>query len=410
MIEPDSYLHRAPFVVPMLAAADAPPVITDGAVLTTRGRIVRVARYADLKGEEAELVEHEGSILAPGLVNCHAHLELSHLAKLGKEKKPGPAGEITAWIRELLAQRLAAGDNQEEHGFIAMQGLARLYATGCRAVADIGNLPESRFIGEHFKMALIFFLEFLGLAGERQREALELLDSMDEGIFCTAHAPYSSGPELIRKLKARSARLGHLFPIHVAESPVEVEFLRTGTGPFRDFLEERGALSSDFKVPGTSPVSYLDSLGALDDRTLCVHCVQVEPEEIDLLAKRRSIICLCPGSNRYMGVGKAPVPEMLAKNIRLVLGTDSLASNSDLNMWREMRILMEDHPDLDPDKVFEMATRLGAEVLGVSGEMGSLASGCSASFLSVGKYTGGQDGVFEFLATQGESASLEWVE
>ena len=83
-------------------------------------------------------------------------------------------------------------------------------------------------------------------------------------------------------------------------------------------------------------MEYLDSLGVLDSNTLCVHAVHVSKAEIVTLAEKKVRVCLCPGSNRFLGVGKAPVTEFLAHGILPALGTDSRASNTRLSMWREM--------------------------------------------------------------------------
>lgn len=409
MIEPDRYLHRAPFIVPVFADTSMPDVIEDGAVLTEHGRISKVGKYDEIKGADAELVEHENCILTPGLVNCHTHLELSHLAALGVDNGPDTPGDIVSWIRKLLAARVEAGFD-DDHVFEAWQALAQIYSSGCRAVADIGNLPESGELGENFKVEVLFFQEFLGLSPESENEALELLESLEDDQLCTGHAPYSTGAELFRHLKKRSKRLGHLFPVHVAESADEIEFLKSCTGKLRDFLEERQVWDENFACPGTGAVHYLESLGLLDEKTLCVHCVHVTEDEISLLAERKVKVCLCPGSNRYMGVGKAPVQKILAAGIMPVLGTDSLASNPHFNIWREMKILMEDHPGLDPAAVFRMASGNGAKLLGFDEEMGSLESGRSASFLAVEGDIGAADEVFEYLTTVGLEAKVEWVE
>lgn len=409
MIDPIRYLHRAPYIVPVFGDPDKPAVIEDGAVLTEHGRISKIGKYSELKGADAELVEHENSILTPGLVNCHTHLELSHLAPLGTDNGPDTPGDIASWIRKLLAARVEAGF-EDGHAFDALQALAQVYATGCRAVADIGNLPESGQLGKNFKVEVFFFLEFLGLSASLEKDALDLLETVEDDQLCTGHAPYSTSAKLIRKLKNRSNRLGHLFPVHVAESVDEIEFLKSNKGRLQDFLEERQALDDSFVCPESTAVNYLDSLGVLDKKTLCVHCVHVTDGEISLLAERKANVCLCPGSNRYMGVGKAPVQKMLDAGIMPVLGTDSPASNPHLSIWQEMKFLMEDHPGLDPIDVFRMASRRGAEVLGIDQEMGSLEPGRSASFLAVEGNVNGANEVFEFLTTVGLDAQVEWVE
>lgn len=400
MQEYPRYLYRAPFVVPGHG-----PVIVDGAVLTEDGLVAAVGSYADLKDVDAQGKDYDGHVITPPLVNCHAHLELSCLAGLTGD--PPTPGDMTGWIRTLLAAR-AENPAQEIVQDAARLALARLYAGGCRAVADIGNRPESSLLGEGFKTEVLFFLELLGLCGAAEEAALAALSGIGDDVRCTPHAPYSSGPALIRALKKRAG--ARLFPMHVAESAQEIEFLRTGHGPFVDFLEERGVAVAAFTAPRMGAIQYLDSLGVLDKQTLCVHGVHVEDEEIALLAARGAAVCLCPGSNRFMGVGVAPVQKMLAQGIPLVLGTDSLVSNPHLSLWREMQMLREDHPDLRPQAVFAMASANGADLLGLGGKFGTVTPGVSSSLLAVRCPAKSEAEVFEFLTSVGTDIQLEWLE
>jgi len=400
MQEYPRYLYRAPFVV-----TGHGPVIADGAVLTEDGLVAAVGPYAELKDLDAQRQDYEGHVITPALVNCHAHLELSHLADLtGACHTPG---DMTGWIRGLLAAR-AAHDDVAAQNDASLMALARLYAGGCRAVADIGNRVESGLIGGGFKTEVRFFLELLGLCGESEEAALSALAGIGGDVRCTAHAPYSAGPRLILALKKRAG--GELFPVHVAESAQELEFLRTGGGPFADFLRERGVPVAAFTPPGMGAVRYLDSLGVLDKQTLCVHGVYVEDEEISLLAARGAAVCLCPGSNRFMGVGTAPAQKMLAQGIPLVLGTDSLASNPSLSLWREMQVLREDHPGLQPESVFAMASSNGARLLGIEERIGIIAPRVSSSLLAVRCPAKNEAEVFDYLTSAGTDIRLEWLE
>jgi len=402
MQEYPRYLYRAPFVVPGHG-----PVIADGAVLTEDGLVAAVGAYADLKGVDAQVEEYEGYVITPALVNCHAHLELSHLAGLAGDA-PTP-GDMTGWIRGLLAAR-AEIDDPEIICDAARLALARLYAGGCRAVADIGNRPESRLLGKGFKTEVLFFLEMLGLCGDSEEAALTALAGIKGDLGCTAHAPYSAGPRLIRALKERARAGMSLFPLHVAESAQEIEFLRTGSGPFADFLGERGVEVASFTASGLGAIGYLDYLGVLDAQTLCVHAVQVEDEEISLLAASGAAVCLCPGSNRFMGVGVAPVEKMLAQGIPLVLGTDSLASNPHLSLWREMQILREEHPALPPEAVFAMASGNGARLLGIAARLGVIAPGVCASLPAVRCPAKNETEALDYLTSAGADIRLEWLE
>ncbi|MDA8163874.1 MAG: amidohydrolase family protein, partial [Desulfobacteraceae bacterium] len=387
----------------------AGPPIIDGGVLWADGRIVAVGPFAGLRVEGGRVVEHEGCALIPALVNAHAHLELSHLAPLGREAAVTPFPGMAEWITALLHRRETVPASDEEIAAQARAALDDLRRTGTILVADTGNRPESVHLGRDGGMDALFFLEFLGLSRAAAEAGLKRLAAVEAGTACTAHAPYSTAPGLIRGLKQRAAAAGRLFPIHVAESADEIEFLRTGGGPLRRFLESRGAWDGSFAPPGCGAVDDLHRLGVLDGRTLCVHAVHLSSGEIDTLASRQAKVCLCPGSNRTLGVGKAPVAKLLAAGIRPALGTDSLASNPRLDLWEEMRLLREDHPEVAPEEVFAMATANGAAALGCAGRLGSLAPGRDARLLAV-RCPVPPDDIFEFLTTAGPEAEVRWVE
>lgn len=389
-------VHRAPVVLPISA-----PPISDGAVLTDGGVIVEVGPYAHLKGR-GQVQDHEGAMLLPALINCHAHLELSHLADLGQG--PPQQGDMTGWIGGLLAARQHAAAD----GFAAARlALDALHQQGVGCVADIGNLSDSEKIGEGHAVEVIFFLEMLGFSAHSAANALARMQQCPWD--CTSHAPYTNHALLLVAAKQRARSRKHIFPIHVAESRAEIDFLLDGSGPLRPFIEERGFWDGSFMPPGCGAVTYLDRLGIIDGQTVCVHCVHVTDDEIALLAARRAKVCLCPGSNRHLGVGRAPVEKMAGAGIVLGLGTDSLASNPQLSIWEEMRLVREDHPQLAPRAVLTMATGGGARCLAAP-DLGELAPGRKASIIAVeaqGITAGNAD---DFLTSAGKGVRVRWVE
>ncbi|MEJ2033194.1 MAG: amidohydrolase family protein [Deltaproteobacteria bacterium] len=397
-------LHRAPLVVPMAG----PTVISSGGVLCAYGRILAVGRFADLRSEAEVIAEHEECVLIPALVNAHAHLELSHLAALGRETAETASTGMAAWIAALLQQRETAHASDEEIAAAARAALADLQKAGTILVADIGNRPESAILGKGINVEVLFFLEFLGLSRAAAEAGLTHLAATEAGTGCTAHAPYSTAPRLLQTLKRRASGANHLFPVHVAESWDEIEFLRTGNGPFLDLLEGRGVWDGSFTTPASGAVEYLENLKVLDHRTLCVHCVHLTEEEIAILAAHRAKVCLCPGSNRTLDVGRAPVTNLLDAGLRPALGTDSLASNPGLNLWEEMRLLREDHPEVAPKEIFAMATKNGAAALAADGQLGSLAPGREARMLAIRQPSSFSE-IFEFLTTVGKEARIKWV-
>lgn len=390
-------LHRAPWVLPISS-----PAIADGAVIVDDTEILAVGSYADLRLEAHDrAVDHESRILMPGLVNCHCHLELSPFAACARH--PVEPGDMPAWIADLLALR-AGKTPADDDATLCNATLKAQYGSGVDVLVDIGN-ALSPVAGSCVGIDVQYFTELLGLSKYGSGLAMQTLGEYPVGHNFTCHAAYSTSSALLQAVKKRAHMADQLYPIHVAESLDELEFLQTGQGRFRIFLEERGVWDGSFTAPGAGAVTYLDQLGVLDARTLCVHAVHLDDDEIELVAQKKAKVCLCPGSNRFLGVGQAQPEKLLAKGIRPCLGTDSLASNPELSMWREMAIVADEHPGLDPATVLAMATLHGAEAVGAL-RKGRLAAGCASHILGV-LYTGHQP--LEFLVTDHGMKEIVWL-
>jgi cytosine/adenosine deaminase-related metal-dependent hydrolase len=202
-------------------------------------------------------------------------------------------------------------------------------------------------------------------------------------IVPTPHGPHTTSPQLIRMLAARAAAAGEPISIHVAESRSEIDLIRDGSGPLPDLLREREMWDPGFEPRGHTPVEHLDRLGALTAGTLAVHCVHLTQADHSRLQMRGATMVTCPRSNRYLGVGKAPVPQLLGQGIPVALGTDSLASAPDLDLFAEMAALLDEHPALTPRAVLRMATLNGAAALGLARRLGSIEPGKSDRLLAV---------------------------
>ncbi len=111
-----------------------------------------------------------------------------------------------------------------------------------------------------------------------------------------------------------------------------------------------GAGTPAWTPPGKTPVEYLDSLGALDSRTLLVHAVHMTEADWALAAQRDCTVVFCPRSNRNLGSGRPWIEKALSLGISCALGTDSLASNTDLNLFAEAAFTLDNHPSIDPRK------------------------------------------------------------
>ncbi len=370
-------LYSAPWIIPI-----AQEPIYQGAIVVAGDTIQEVGKRAELleKYTAIDHVEYTG-IFMPPLVNAHIHLELSHLADV---QRPGPHEKMTSWIEELLSLRINEDEKEVER---CMQGTTeQLYRSGCILLLDIGNRQDRKIDTAQSGIEVLSLLECLGPTQTAIDNCMATLARLDEKIGVTGHAPYSTSGPLLQHLKQTSLSTNSIFSIHVAETEDEREFLSSGTGCFRDFLERRQAWDGSFPfdkegVEGT--VLYLDGLGVLDRSTLCVHCVHLTEVEIKLLAARETSVCLCPGSNSYLRAGKAPLELMLKHKLLPALGTDSLASNEVIDLWWEMQLLSSDHPTVKPAVILKMATLGGAKALHRNDDYGTLEPGKRARFIHI---------------------------
>lgn len=373
-------VYAARHVLPVVS-----PPIVNGAVAVDGGRIVAVGARDELCTAHAgaEVRDLGDAVLLPGLINAHTHLELSWLGD-----RQLPSGDFMTWLRRVVELR-SEGEDETVRRESAEKAIAAMQARGTMGVGDVSNEGWVAPLLARSPLFAVVFRELLGVApSEAERlltEAAAQLDAVDGEVeaaggrdrvrvVLTAHGAHSTSTPLLKALAGRAVAAKAPLSIHVAESKEEVRFLGDGSGPFRDFLAERGSGDEGFKPPRHTPVERLDRLGALTARTVAVHCVHLTNQDLSMLQSRGCSVVTCPRSNRGLGVGKAPVPRMLGSGIPVALGTDSLASAPDLDMFAEMAALREEHPGLAPAAALRMATLNGARALGIEG-LGSIAPG-----------------------------------
>ncbi len=170
--------------------------------------------------------------------------------------------------------------------------------------------------------------------------------------------------------------------MHLAESREELQWLATGSGPMRDMLEKLGALHSAMFARGGQPRDYLEILASAH-RCLVIHGNYLPRDDWDFVAQRaeRMTVVYCPRTHHYFGHDAYPLVGMLGCGVRVVLGTDSRASNPDLNLWEELRFVARAHPQVTPAQILRMGTLDAAMALGCQDEVGSLEPGKRADLL-----------------------------
>jgi len=350
--------------------------LEDALILGVNGRVEAVGPWRELRSLVCgELIDLRDSAMAPGLVNAHTHLELSHLGQgltLGQDFLP--------WVRSLvprLREPLPTEALDAAVGQLRAGGTAFVADITSRAGAAVAQALEASGLG------CWLFVEAFGFVLAENEASVwpDLPDGVLDHVAAAGHALYSTHPETLRRVKAWSSERGRPFSIHLAEHAGEVELLRTGSGELAEFYRRANILPADYEPPGCSPVAHADALGLLDSATVAVHCVQVDDHDLALLKARGATVCLCPRSNARMAVGRAPVEAMFDAGLTLCLGTDGLTSNADLDLWNELRFLRQhlDRP-LGLGQALALVTLNPARALGAARDYGRIAPGGKAAF------------------------------
>lgn len=394
--------YRAAWICPI----DQRP-IKDGTLSTDAGKLTSVGKYHGETG-----VRDLGNVvLLPGLINAHIHLELSWM----RDRVP-PASAFGDWVKALFAIRGRPDSAMSAEQIAAMHdAIAELKATGTVAVGDISNSLTSVGPMQQADLDGIVFHELLGF---RERDGA-LLDATHEAriaatkagarVSLAPHAPYSTSLELFRAIRSAVNELDHpIMSVHLGENPEEVELLEKGTGPWRGILEMIGAWRPDWTIPACDPVMYLDRHDIIDAHTLVIHGVQLKDAALARLAEIGATLVTCPRSNHWVGVGYPPIERFYKSGVDVAVGTDSLASVGDLNLFSELQTMRWLAPSVPASKILESATLQGARALGLD-DLGSLTAGKRAKIVSVG-LPANVDDVEEYLVSGITAPQIAWVE
>jgi cytosine/adenosine deaminase-related metal-dependent hydrolase len=389
----------------------AGPPIKDGWIDVDRNRI------ADLgSGGRDRPADHDRGRVAimPGLVNAHTHLELSYL----RDRVPA-APAFVAWIRGVMTARRERPDPAGAEILEAVdQGISEAVRCGTAVVGDISNTLVTFGPLAASPLAAVVFYELIRFNVEDPREFVEQARARMEALVPTtavraslaAHAPYSVAPLVLRAIREAVARdPAAPCSVHLSESAEEVEFLAEGTGPWRALLEDLGSWDPLWLAPGGSPAEYLDDLDFLDHRVLAVHGVQMTAADLARLAARGTTLVTCPRSNLHTGAGAPPLAAFYASGVAVAVGTDSLASTPDLNLFSELAAMRRLAPRVPAASLLESATRVGAEALGFGTDYGTIEPGKRARLLAV-SIPDDVDDVEEYLVSGIHPEQMRWIE
>ena len=362
----------------LLADPKSSEQVDKGFIAITGSRIQSMGSMEDIGHIEAgEIIDAAGGLLMPGLVNTHCHAAMTLFRGLADDL------ELMTWLNEHIFPAEAANVDSEMVYWCSKLAAAEMLLSGTTTVAD-AYFYESE-AARAFSEAGVRCVASHGVIDfpapgvpdpkENVHAVAHFIDQWcDRDPLVTpavfAHSPYTCSAATLVNAKELARSKGLQFFIHVAEARHEHNIIQ--------------------EPQGSSPVKHLDALGVMDDKTVCVHCVWVDNEDIEILARRRSKVVICPQSHLKLASGIAPLADMLKAGIDVGLGTDGAASNNGLDMFREMDICakVQKIRTLDPvgvraADVMHMATAGGAKVLAAGNGLGQLRPGSPADLILV---------------------------
>jgi cytosine/adenosine deaminase-related metal-dependent hydrolase len=377
------------------------PPLPRGTVTVDRGTVVSVGDPAPPGSIDL------GSVaILPGLVNAHTHLELSWM----RGQVP-PTDSMPKWAAQLMAlRRTVSHEPPEPIG----DAIAEARASGTVLLGDVTNTFATYGWIADSDLSAMFFRELLGFspldadavvaAAAEQIAALTPTAGLRASIV--PHAPYSVSPSLFGAIARRAGT--QPISVHLGESCAEIEFLRDGTGEWRALLEALGVWNPEWRPPSCGPVEYLERFGLVNDRLLAVHGVQFTDADLVRLCRAGGTVVTCPRSNAWTGAGEPPVDRFYASGVRVAIGTDSLASVDDLNLFAELAAVRRLAPRVPARDLLASATIHGATALGFGDDFGSLEPGQRARRIGV-RIPADVVDVEEYLVSGIDPGDIHWL-
>jgi cytosine/adenosine deaminase-related metal-dependent hydrolase len=311
------------------------------------------------------------------------------------------------WIRVVIADR--QGRTGPPQAAI-LAGLAESISAGITTIGEIATAPVLEY--SHRGPQLTLFREVIGFSRARAAstfaEAVKWLgpsrsvppaQGADFACGLSPHSPYTVSPALLRLLVAAARERNLPVAMHLAESADELELLHSGGGPLRDLLDERSMWDAGAIPRGSRSIDYLRAL-AIAPRAIIIHGNYLDAEERSYLASHADHMSLvyCPRTHAYFRHPPYPLLELMRAGVRVALGTDSRASNPDLNLLADMSLVARAYPEVDPQQVLRMGTLAGAESLGRGHEIGSLSTGKLADLVALPLPVGAPSAANEMLS------------
>lgn len=370
---------RSRVVAPM---ANEP--IEDGAVVVEGNKIAAVGRFPDVKRDyTGEVLDLGEQILLPGLINAHCHLDYTML-----RGKIGPQRSFADWIVAINAHKAALTDTDYIDSIKA--GLAEARTFGTTTVLNLEAFPALLPRLPRPLLRVWWCAEMIDIRGsvnvqdifEALRDSFRSHQDWLGGFGLAPHAPYTASRELYSDAAEIARKEDVLLTTHLAESSEEMQMFRDARGPAFDFLKSIGRPMED--CGQVTPLAFLLRTRTIDAHWIIAHMNELDPGDFDLLGRAPKFhIVHCPRSHTFFGHAPFALERLRALGFNICLGTDSLASNSSLSLFAEMRELLRKEATLSPQEALEMVTTNASAAMRQTGMLGQIRPGFHADLIAV---------------------------
>lgn len=405
-------LYRARHLVSM----EGPPV-ENGGVLVSDGKIAAVGSFKEVRvffpGPRDKIVDLGERVLLPGFINAHCHLELTPLLNTVLTET-----SFAKWIQRINAAKRHFSDDDYLAGI--KDGAWRLARSGTTTVFNIESYPELLNRLPELPLRVWWFYEMLDVRlrahdNSSMHGAMSIFHPANASgmrhFGLSPHAPYTASPELfcLALQAARAAKMP--FTTHVAESRDEMQMFRDASGPLFDFLAALGRPMGD--CGGTTPFRRLVENGMIDPHSILVHLNELDAADFSLIPAfvggKALQVVHCPKSHGFFRHSPFPFERLCELGANISLGTDSLASNSTLNMFAEMRAFAKTHPTVSPVEILRMVTVNPARSINLEKTLGSFRNGAWADAIAIPAPKNGRD-IFESILHHGSNShpAVDW--
>lgn len=364
---------------------DAPPLRDGAIVVDAAGVVLDVGPAGEVLPRHATArIERVRGVLFPGLVNAHTHVELSSM----RGNVPGGQGFVP-WIERMMPIRAETTPEEDASGIAA--GVDELVRAGTVAVGDVTNTLGAASELARAGIGGAVFHEVIGMdRAAALRRVAGLAAELEARVpsWPTPDLAYAPAPHtlftlhheaaqaLLDAARARGARTS----LHLAEHAAERRAVEHGDGPVLGFYRDRIKQSPEW--PKRPLFDLAEDVGALRPGVLLVHLTDARPDELARVARSGASVVLCPRSNLYIEARLPPLLAVRELGIEAALGTDSLASNTSLDVLAEAKALSERFPAVPAWELVKMATWNGARALGRE-DLGRLAKGARPGVYAV---------------------------